>query len=356
MALFYIGQAFSQFGSSVVAYAIIWWIALDANNAADPNSGWKYGLAVVVNQVAMGLMSVVGGAWADRYDRKLLMIWSDAITAVFTLLLSAALLLGVMHYWLIVAALAIRGLSGGVQSPASSAAGQQIVPKAYLLRINSINSTLQSAVYLIAPALAALLISLVPFGMILWVDVTTAIIGIGLLLKVAIPRLAVAEPSPDRPTGLGGYLHDTGLGLAELRRHPSLTRAAVIFVILLVLLIAPSQLTPVFVVRFFGDEAWMLAAAEVTWSVGTMVGALVMARWNGPRERMPLFLGVGGADASARFCAGHLRVLGFVAGVRPHLSHCSDHAAQQRAGAHRPRQDGASDGAVHGGTTAGDAC
>ncbi|MDR1354997.1 MAG: MFS transporter [Propionibacteriaceae bacterium] len=286
VALFYVGQAFSQFGSSVVAYAIIWWIALDSA------SSWKYGLAVIAQQVAMALMSIVGGAWADRYDRKLLMISSDAIIAVFTLLLSVALLTGHMDYWLIVVILVLRGLGGGVQSPASAAAGQQIVPKAYLLRINSINSALQSAVWLVAPAVAAVLISYVPLGMILWVDSTTAVIGIGLLLKVVIPRLPATAPHPDQPNGLLGYLHDTKLGLDELKRHPALLRASLIFAVLMVLLIAPSNLTPVFVVRFFGDESWKLAAAEVTWSFGTMFGALLMARWNGPKQRMPLLIGV----------------------------------------------------------------
>ncbi|BBA47073.1 hypothetical protein BBJK_00030 [Bifidobacterium bifidum LMG 13195] len=102
---------------------------------------------------------------------------------------------------LILVVLVIRSVGGGIQTPAVQSFIPQIAPEAWLLRVNAINGTLQTAISIASPAIAAALVNLMPLWMIMLVDVSTAIVGIGF---VALIRLddAVCRPgesSDDAP-------------------------------------------------------------------------------------------------------------------------------------------------------------
>ncbi|MDR0837723.1 MAG: MFS transporter [Propionibacteriaceae bacterium] len=293
VTLFLGGQAVSMIGTSIVGYAVIWYIALDTQ------SGWRYALAYIATNLSQAFTSIPGGAWADRYNRKMLLIVSDSVTALVTIGLAVAFLRGYTDLWLILLVLATRGFASGVQSPTSSATLQQLVPVSKMMRVNSLNGTVQSLVFLASPAIAALLITRVSLGWIFMIDVVTAVIGIGFLLLVRVPPLehtdavtsgAGADSGAAPQRGLKSYFVSTLDAVRFVRGFPGLWRAAMIFVFLLAFAFAPTFMTPVFVVRYFGDESWMLAAAEVTWSVGTIVGGLIMAAWGGLRNRMKMII------------------------------------------------------------------
>jgi DHA3 family macrolide efflux protein-like MFS transporter len=284
VTLFLGGQAVSMIGTSIVGYAVIWYIALDTQ------SGWRYALAYIATNLSQAFTSIPGGAWADRYNRKMLLIVSDSITALVTIGLAVAFLRGYTDLWLILLVLATRGFASGVQSPTSSATLQQLVPVSKLMRVNSLNGTVQSLVFLASPAVAALLITRISLGWIFMIDVVTAVIGIGFLLLVRVPPLEHVDTGVAAEGGLKSYFASTFEAVRFVRGFPGLWRAAMIFVFLLAFAFAPTFMTPVFVVRYFGDESWMLAAAEVTWSVGTIVGGLIMAAWGGMRNRMNMIV------------------------------------------------------------------
>ena len=69
------GQTASLFGSMLVQYAVFWYITIQFQ------SGVMMMLAVVFGFLPQALVSIVGGVWADRYNRKRLVILADATTA-----------------------------------------------------------------------------------------------------------------------------------------------------------------------------------------------------------------------------------------------------------------------------------
>ena len=288
IVLFLGGQIAALFGSSIVAYTVVWYITLKTG------SGSQYALLMIASQLTQGLTSIPGGVWADRYWRKALIMGADAATAVVTLALAIFFLTGHHDLWLIVVVLAMRGLSSGVQSPAINAALPQLVPTRHLMRVNSINSAAQSVIFVAAPALAAVLLATVPLGLIFLVDVAAIIVALFLLFFVRLPRLehVVAE---NKPTGWRSYVHDTKEAIHALAQHPGLVRVAGIYAFLMCVLVPVTQLTPVFITRYFGPEQWMLAAAEITWSVGMVIGGVIMSAWGGMRNRMALMMIVSGS-------------------------------------------------------------
>ena len=148
------GQTVSLLGSSLVQYSILWYLTLETK------SGVVLTLATAFGFLPQAVMSVFGGVWADRHNRKFLLITADGLIAITTLVLAIMLWNGVEALWLIYATLAIRSLGAGVQTPAVGALLPQIVPTDKLMRVNGINMCIQSAMTLLAPSLAVALFAL----------------------------------------------------------------------------------------------------------------------------------------------------------------------------------------------------
>ena len=70
----------------------------------------------------------------------------------------------------------------------------QIAPEAWLLRVNAINGTLQTAISIASPAIAAALVNLMPLWMIMLVDVSTAIVGIGFVALIRLDDASLRRP------------------------------------------------------------------------------------------------------------------------------------------------------------------
>ncbi|MDR1187724.1 MAG: MFS transporter [Bifidobacteriaceae bacterium] len=279
VAAYLAGQTVSLFGSAIVAYALIWFVAIDTGSA------WSYSLLMFAAHLPHGLIGLPAGVWADRYSRKALVIWSDAAIAVITLALAVALYFGHRSLWVLGIALLLRSLGGGVQMPAEAAILPQLVPPAQLLRVNAINSGIQSACFLVAPALAAVLLTVWDLTWILAIDVVTAVVAIAILSTIAIP------PPPGAGHPRRHIVAEIISGIAVVRSRPVLLRTFWLGVVCFMLIMPAAQLAPIVVVKLFGTEPWMLAGVEVSYSVAMMVGTAVLAAWGGMRNRMTMMLG-----------------------------------------------------------------
>ncbi|MDR1833320.1 MAG: MFS transporter, partial [Propionibacteriaceae bacterium] len=111
IVLFVVAQSFSLLGSSVVGYAVIWYLV-------GTESATVYAIGMVAGMLPQGLISVFGGVWADRHNRKWLIIGADAAVALATLGLAAMMFAGAAPLVAIMVVLALRSLGAGVQTPA----------------------------------------------------------------------------------------------------------------------------------------------------------------------------------------------------------------------------------------------
>jgi len=297
--LYLSGQSLSLFGSAITGYAVIWYVTLKTGSSG------QYALLVIMSSLAMAVTVIPGGILADRHWRKALMIGADAGIALVTAGLAILMLHGFESLGLIALVLCLRGLGGGIQLPAVSAALPQIAPPDKLLRVNSINQALQALIQVAAPALAAVLLTLWPLGWILMVDVSTAVVGIGITVLIRIPRL-VRDPAAPQPEGLVGYARHVHEAVWYAWRIPGLRRGFSVAILMLTVVVPFAQMTPVFVVRLYGRAQWMLAAVEIAWSAGMVVGGLILAAWGGWRNRMAMVM------LAAVVIAASTAVMGFM--------------------------------------------
>jgi len=159
------------------------------------------------------------------------------------------------------------------------------------MRVNSLNGAAQAVIALGSPAIAAVLLTTVPLGLIFLVDAVASALAVGLMLLVHLPRIERAD-APQHATGLAAYGHEIAEALRTLRRHAALLRVTIVMAFMVCFIAPMAQMTPVFIARYFGPEQWKLAAGEICWSAGMVAGGLVMMAWGGMRNRMSLIMGI----------------------------------------------------------------
>lgn len=272
-ALFLSSQSVSMFGSSIVQYAIMWHLTLTTE------SGLMMMFYIICGFLPTFFLAPFAGVWADRYNRKKLIISADGLIAAATLILAILFLSGIQYMWLLFVVVTIRAIGAGIQTPAVGAVLPQIVPEEKLMRVNGVNGTLQSIIFFASPLLSAGLLSITTLEMILFVDVVTAVIAIGILLFLKLEHVRKEVKNE-------GYFTEFKAGLRYARSQPYLKWFFIFFSILFFLMAPASFLTPLQVTRAFGGDVWRLTAIELTFSIGMMLGGVLISAWQGFQNRV----------------------------------------------------------------------
>jgi DHA3 family macrolide efflux protein-like MFS transporter len=280
VTVFLVGQTVTTFGSLLVQYALLWHLTLTTK------SGVVLALAAVFGFLPQAVVSIFAGVWADRVNRKVMIILSDSTIALATLGLAFFMLSGVDDLWLVFLVMAVRSVGAGIQMPAISALIPQIVPTDKLMRVNGINSSVQSSLLIIGPVAAAGIYSTVSLAAILFVDFVTAVIGLSLLATIAVPTLSMAA-SNDKPS----YFTDLKEGLNYIFSHDLVRWVMVIYSIVFLLVVAPSNLSPLMLVRTFGSDVWLLTVLELSFGIGMVAGGALMAIFASKMDRLGMMVG-----------------------------------------------------------------
>lgn len=278
-ALFLTSQGITLFGSSIVQFAIVWFVTLKTSSGA-----WVSALTVAA-YVPQFIISFFAGVWADRFPRKKLIILSDSVISAATLLL-IILMPFIKNDTVLLSALVgisvIRSLGTGIQTPAVSAVIPQLVPEEKLMKFNGINSTVQSLVQFAAPAAAGAVLSLGTFQATLFIDIATALVGIGLLATIAIPFEKKDEQY--------AMFAEMKQGIVYARKEKFIGQIFIMFGIFIFLCVPAGFLCTLFVSRYYGDSYWYLTLVEVLGCVGMTAGGLLIGSWGGFKNRVKTLL------------------------------------------------------------------
>lgn len=273
--IFMASQSMSLFGTALVNFAIIWYITLTTG------SGIMLTLSMMASFLPQILISLFAGVWADRLNRKYVIMASDGMTAAATLGLALFFLAGYREIWLLLAATAIRAVGSGIQSPAISAIMPQFVPPEQLVRVNGISGSLRSFILILSPAAGGWLLAAYSVETAFLVDVVTAALAIAIMGLLRVPPHEKATARQNAST-----LEDLKQGILYMKGHPLLRRLLFYYAFFFFLVSPAAFLTPLMVTRSFGAEVWRLTANEVLYSSGAIAGGLIMAAWGGFRHRM----------------------------------------------------------------------
>ena len=284
-AAFLFGQGISLFGSQLVQMAIIWHVTLETS------SGIWVTILTLASFLPQMLISPLAGVWADRYNRKVIMILSDGVIAITTLLLALFMMSGntgnaVLPVIIIVSA--IRSFGAGIHSPAINSALPQIVPEDKLSRINGFNGTIQSIVQFVSPIAAGAIMAIGPIYNILFIDVATAMIGISILSTLKIPK---HQPVPKAEKT--SAFEEMREGFRFTWNNRFLRKLFATYGLYIFLCVPSGFLAALLIKRTFGDNIMFLTVSEVVGFAGSVLAGLLLGATGGFKNRVKtLFLGM----------------------------------------------------------------
>ncbi len=270
-------QALSLLGSQLVQFALIWWLTQTTGSAIVLTTA---SLAGLLPQVLLGPLL---GTLVDRWNRRIIMIIADAVSALSIVVLAVLFALGMAEYWHIYMLMFVRSVAGGFHWPAMQASTSLMVPKEHLARIQGLNQMLWGGLSIVSAPLGALLLAWLPMQGILAIDVVTAAIAITPLFFIAIPQ-------PERI--INGQAAKTSVwqefkeGLAYVWGWPGLLLICAMATVINFLLNPAFSLMPILVTKHFNGQAIQLATMESFWGIGMILGGLALSAWGGFKRRI----------------------------------------------------------------------
>lgn len=263
VSVFLTSQIISLFGSAIVSYSIVWYITLKTS------STMALAISIVCTYMPQIVISMFSGTWGDKFNKKNLIIIGDTITGISTLILAILFINGFDSLYLLYGACALRSVGSGIQTPLEHAFLPLICPEEKLTKINGIYATASSAINILSPAMAGVLLNVMDFGHTLFIDCITALLAIIVLLKLKYKN--TISSNKDTST-LSDFLE----GVKYFKQHIFLGRLILFYLLFYFFMSAPAFLTPVLVNLKFSSSVNALAINEFVWSLGTMLGGILI--------------------------------------------------------------------------------
>ena len=259
------GQFFSTLTSSIVGFAVVFWLSIKTGSPEVLASAM---IAVLLPFIILGLFT---GVYVDRWDRKRTMILADSFVALCSAALGILFYVGMTPLWLIYLLLALRSAGSAFHMPAMQASVPLLAPESELMRIAGINQMIQSISNIAGPALGAVLISFLSMTYVMMFDVLGAAIA-------CISLLFVKIPNPEKKEDIEP---NVWLEVKEGVRHLFMNRGItylMISVIGITLFIVPiAALYPLMTTSYFGGNAYQMGLVETAWGIGMLVGGAVLS-------------------------------------------------------------------------------
>ncbi|HKG57216.1 MAG TPA: MFS transporter [Candidatus Limnocylindrales bacterium] len=247
-------------------------VALPLLVLALTGSGVAMGIVGAVNSGADFLLGSVAGAYADRGDRKLMMLVSDLGRALFTALIPLSELVHGPTMVVIVVTAAPLAILRGFFRAGYLASMPNLVGRSQLARGNGILETAYSTAYIAGPALAGFLVTVIGPGPTLAVDAASfAISGVGLFL-IGRELKAPADRPPSR------IVDDIRDGFLFVVRYPVLRTVILLFATASAALTGAYAAMTFRIVRDLGQPPGAFGLALTGLGIGTLVGSVVATR------------------------------------------------------------------------------
>jgi len=265
--LLIISQGISLIGAALLRFAISLHV-LDLTGSAE-----IFATMVAISFLPMVFFMPIGGAIADRFSKKMLLVVSDSLNTLFVAALAVMLFGGSQSIILLGATITLLTLVSAAYHPTVSACLPVLVPKSDLAKANGIIKGIRSISMLAAPMLAGLL-----YGTIGVVNLVALCVII--YLFSAIINIFIKIPyTPKEMVGgfvrtLAGDLHEGFVHITK--ENPTMLRLSLIFTVLVFFFQAMFSVALPYMVRInFGMSEQIVGASNAAIGAAILIGSLV---------------------------------------------------------------------------------
>ncbi len=257
-------------------------------------SATALGLAVALSFLPIPLLAPWGGAIADRWPKRRLLVATQTASALLAGVLATLVLSGAVTLWQVYLLTLLQGVLNALDNPTRQAFVSELVPGTHLANAVGLNSASFHAARLVGPAAGGLLIAAVGVGPAFIVNAVSFAAVLVALLRM---RPADLLPVPGG-AGRGGVRE----GLAYVRTRPDIL--LIMFCVFMLgtfgMNFAITNALMATAVYGVGPEGYGLLGSLM--AIGSLSGALLAARRRQPRLRV-LVLALAGFAAFATAAA-----------------------------------------------------
>ena len=173
-----LGQFISSFGSGLTDFGLSIYVLHETGSVM------ATGIISVCAFLPSILLSPVGGVLADHYDRRLLMIAGEALSAIGLVICLASIMSGHFSMVLICVGVAISSVFTALMEPAFKATVTDMISPEDYAKAGGLLQIAGNAKLLIAPAVAGFLLEMTSVATLLMIDILTFLTTAGVILMV----------------------------------------------------------------------------------------------------------------------------------------------------------------------------
>jgi DHA3 family macrolide efflux protein-like MFS transporter len=273
----WIGQAFSWIGSRVAMFALIWWLTEETGSAT------VLAMATLFAMLPSILLGPLAGVYVDRWNRRAVLFVADSLIALVSLWLAYLFWSGDIQIWHVYAVMLIRELGGIFHWPAMQSSTSLMVPKEHLSRVSGLNMAMHGGLNIVGPALGAIFFKVMPIHSIMLIDVVTAAFAVGPLVFIAIPQI-VREPADEGKRR--SVRSDLQIGIRYVMGWRGMVILMAMAMVFKIALTPAFSLLPLLVTDHFDGDAPQLAALEMAFGIGVILGGLALSLWGGFKRKI----------------------------------------------------------------------
>lgn len=225
------------------------------------------------------------GVLSDRWDRRKILMLSDAGQAVATVFLMFSFATGSFQVWHLYAVTLAQSIFGAFQWPAMAASVTMLVPDEHRDRANMIQQLTGPLAGIIAPPIAGVVFAIMGVTGAIAIDLITFLVAVGVMMVVAIPQPKRKEHDDSKKS----VWRDMVSGFQILwDMKPLLILALLMTVVTSVLNGILTLLTPYLLTRLgSGNDAEAITGVLLAvMNISALVGGVTMAMWGNIKNRM----------------------------------------------------------------------
>ncbi len=274
--LYFIGQVVSVTGTWLNATASAWLVLRLSD------SGFALGFNTALTFLPILLVGAFGGMLADRYDKRKILMLTQALYATLALTLFALAATEVAQLWMVYTLSLAAGLVTALDNPTRQSFYMELVPEDDLTNAVSLNSAVFMGARIVGASAAALVITTIGLANCFLIDAVSYVAVIGALLAMRTDDLhREARASRERGSVRQGFHY--------VWTTPELRRPLVLMTIVFTFAFNWAVLLPLLAKHTFGGDAATFGVMSALTGLGAFAAALIMANRAGSAATAPDF-------------------------------------------------------------------
>ena len=262
--LYFIGQAISLCGTWMQRIAQSW-LVLQLTG-----SGTALGIVAALQYLPMFLFGPYSGVLVDRFPRRKILYFTQAISGLLALILGILVLTGLIKVWMIYILALFLGLVNTIDIPAGQNFSLEMVGKDKLQNAVSLDATLKSLARAIGPAIAGALLLTLGVGLCFIVN---AISYIAVLVALFMMKEKEMHLSALASAKKGQIME----GLRYIKSNPLIRDTLILIAIVGAFSCEFSVVLPLLAKFTFSGDVKIYTLLAVVFGIGSMLGGFFSA-------------------------------------------------------------------------------